>query len=110
SVRDTGIGIAPEQLVRLFDDYAQVAQPGASAAQSNNGKGLGLAIAKRFVQMHGGRIWAESQVGKGSTFFVALPMTTVQVAPAVRHSHIAPVAQGQTHLVVVDADPAAAAY
>jgi signal transduction histidine kinase len=110
SVRDTGIGIAPEQLVHLFDDYSQVSQPGQATSQANNGKGLGLAIAKRFVHMHGGRIWAESQVGKGSTFFVAIPMTTVQVAPAVRHSHIAPVSKSQSHLIVVDSDPAAADY
>ncbi|MCC6455896.1 MAG: response regulator [Caldilineaceae bacterium] len=110
AVRDTGIGIAPDQLLLLFDDYSQVAQPGQTTGQTNNGKGLGLAIAKRFVQMHGGRIWAESQVGKGSTFFVAIPMTTVQVAPAVRHSHIAPIPEMQQHLLVIDPDPAAAAY
>lgn len=110
TVRDTGIGIAPEQLVCLFTDYAQVAHPGESVNSTTNGKGLGLAIAKRFVQMHGGNIWAESQVGKGSTFFVAIPMTTVQVAPAVRHSHIAPISESQTHLLVVDTDPAAADY
>jgi signal transduction histidine kinase/CheY-like chemotaxis protein len=110
SVRDTGIGITPEHLLRLFDDYSQVVQPGQTASQTSNGKGLGLAIAKRFVQMHGGRIWAESQVGKGSTFFVAIPMTTVQVAPAVRHSHIAPTLESQQHLLVIDPDPAAADY
>jgi signal transduction histidine kinase/CheY-like chemotaxis protein len=113
SVRDTGIGIAPEQLVRLFDDFAQASnngQTGQSASQHADGKGLGLAIAKRFVQMHGGRIWAESQVGKGSTFYVAIPMTTVQVAPAVRHSHLPSEPASQQHLVVVDGDPAAAAY
>ncbi len=110
SVRDTGVGIAPEQLARLFDDYSQVMQPGQTASQTSSGKGLGLAIAKRFVEMHGGRIWAESQVGKGSTFFVAIPMTTVQVAPAVRHSHITAVMESQRHLLVIDPDPAAAAY
>ena len=118
SVRDTGIGIAPDQLQRLFDDYAQATHPGQVGSQQANqhltqhsdGKGLGLAIAKRFVQMHGGRIWAESQLGKGSTFFIAIPMTTVQVAPAVRHSHIAAQHDSQQHLIVVDADPAAATY
>jgi CheY-like chemotaxis protein len=110
SVRDTGVGIAPEQLLRLFDDYVQVGQTDQSASQTSQGKGLGLAIAKRFVQMHGGRIWAESQVGKGSTFFVAIPMTTVQVAPAVRHSQILPVMDKQQHLLVIDPDPSAAAY
>lgn len=118
SVRDTGIGIAPDQLAHLFDDFAQASQPGQSAnahsnghaSQYGDGKGLGLAIAKRFVQMHGGRIWAESQLGKGSTFFVAIPMTTVQVAHAVRHSHISGPLDSQQHLVVVDSDPAAATY
>ena len=117
SVRDTGIGIEPEQLARLFDDFAQAAYVGTPgqtlsqhAAQHSDGKGLGLAIAKRFVQMHGGRIWAESEVGKGSTFFVAIPMTTVQVVPGIRHSHVATTSTSQQHLLVVDADPAAAAY
>lgn len=111
SVRDTGIGIAPDQLARLFEDFAQAKQPGQNTApHGGDGKGLGLAIAKRFVQMHGGRIWAESQLGKGSTFFVAIPMTTVQVASAVRHSHLPTPLDRQQHLVVVDSDPSAAAY
>jgi signal transduction histidine kinase/CheY-like chemotaxis protein len=107
SVRDTGIGIAPEHLSTLFQDYAQTPQGG----RTGDGKGLGLAIAKRFVQMHGGRIWAESQVGHGSAFFFTVPIHTIQVVPSVRHSSVAPdQPPADYHLLLVDPDPAAAAY
>jgi signal transduction histidine kinase len=66
-VRDTGKGIAPEQLPYVFDRYWQ-AKDAAS-----RGSGLGLAIAKGLVEAHGGRIWAESTPGKGSTFSFSLP-------------------------------------
>ncbi|KFE62359.1 ATP-binding protein [Hyalangium minutum] len=66
-VRDTGKGIAPEQLAYVFDRYWQ-AKDAAS-----RGAGLGLAIAKGLVEAHGGRIWAESTPGKGSTFSFSLP-------------------------------------
>lgn len=107
AVRDTGIGIAPDALPGLFQDYAQ----GAITGAAGEGKGLGLAIAKRFVQMHGGRIWAESQPGHGSTFYFVLPVDTVQVVPVTRHSALDTLAPSHTpHLVVVDAEPAAATY
>jgi signal transduction histidine kinase len=69
AVRDTGIGIAPEDLPRVFDEFRQVGQGLARA----EGSGLGLALAKRFVELHGGRIWVESEPGQGSTFTVMLP-------------------------------------
>src|SRR5262249_25384982 len=62
AVADTGIGIAPEHLPRLFDTFSQV--PGGASG----GAGLGLAIAKRIVEAHGGRIWAQSEPGRGSVF------------------------------------------
>jgi len=67
SVRDTGRGIAPEALVAIFDRFWQ------APSTTRRGMGLGLYISKCIVEAHGGRIWAESQVGRGSTFFFTLP-------------------------------------
>ena len=68
SVRDTGLGIAPEEQVRLFEEFRQTA-----SARGREGTGLGLSLAKKFVELHGGRIWVESALGKGSTFTFTLP-------------------------------------
>src|SRR5881296_39374 len=65
SVQDTGIGMKPEDLPKLFREFEQI---DGSYTRRYQGTGLGLALCRRFVQMHGGRIWAESQFGKGSTF------------------------------------------
>jgi signal transduction histidine kinase len=69
AVRDTGIGIATEDLPKVFDEFRQVGQGLARA----EGSGLGLALARRFVELHGGRIWVESTPGQGSTFSFTLP-------------------------------------
>jgi len=69
-ITDTGDGIPPEELPRIFDKFYQV-QLGLEAKAK--GTGLGLSIAKGLVELQGGRIWAESQVGHGSTFFFTLP-------------------------------------
>lgn len=71
AVADTGIGIAPADLVRIFDEFYQV-DGGSNRRQE--GAGLGLAISRRFVGLHGGRMWAESSMGQGSTFFFTLPL------------------------------------
>lgn len=71
SVRDTGVGVPAEDLPRIFERFYK-----ADRARSGGGTGLGLSIAKHIVQAHGGRIWAESVEGKGSTFYVALPVLT----------------------------------
>jgi len=71
SVSDTGAGIPPDQLETIFDEFRQVDAWRPAALE---GKGLGLAIARRFVQAHGGRIWAESELGRGSTFYFSLPL------------------------------------
>jgi GAF domain-containing protein len=70
SVSDTGIGIAPEDQPKIFEEFRQV---GADYAHKVEGTGLGLTLAKKFVELHGGRIWVESEVGKGSTFSFTLP-------------------------------------
>jgi signal transduction histidine kinase len=71
SVSDTGIGIAPEDQDAIFEEFRQV---GSDEARKQEGTGLGLTLAKKFVELHGGRIWVESQVGKGSTFTFILPV------------------------------------
>jgi two-component system phosphate regulon sensor histidine kinase PhoR len=69
SVRDTGVGISREDLARVFERFYK-----ADRARSSGGTGLGLAIAKHIVQAHGGRIWAQSTEGRGTTFFFTLPI------------------------------------
>jgi signal transduction histidine kinase len=70
SVHDTGIGIKSEDLPKLFREFEQL---DGSYTRRYQGTGLGLALCRRFVQMHGGRIWAESEFGKGSTFTLPCP-------------------------------------
>jgi len=70
-VRDTGIGIAPEDQAVVFEEFKQV---GRDRMRKAEGTGLGLALTKRFVELHGGAIRLESSPGKGSTFTVELPL------------------------------------
>jgi signal transduction histidine kinase len=70
-VSDTGIGIPREELQNVFAEFRQV---DTAVTREFGGTGLGLSITKRFVEMHGGRIWAESDVGKGCTFFFTVPL------------------------------------
>ena len=72
SVSDTGIGIAPEDQPRIFEEFRQV---GTDYAHKSEGTGLGLTLAKKFVELHGGKIWVESEVGKGSKFTFTLPIS-----------------------------------
>jgi signal transduction histidine kinase len=71
AVSDTGIGIAPEDQAAIFEEFRQV---GREDARKHEGTGLGLTLAKKFVELHGGRIWLQSQVGQGSTFSFTLPV------------------------------------
>ncbi len=71
-VGDTGIGIAPEHHELIFMEFAQV---DSSSSRRHHGTGLGLTIARRLVQLHGGRIWLESSVGDGSRFYFTIPIS-----------------------------------
>jgi signal transduction histidine kinase len=79
SVADTGPGISPEQADKIFDEFYQIPQAGRPKIK---GMGLGLTIAKKLLEMHGGKIWVESEPGEGSTFFFILPPgELIHVAP-----------------------------
>jgi signal transduction histidine kinase len=71
SVRDTGVGIALEDQETIFEEFRQV---GSDYAHKREGTGLGLTLTKKFVEMHGGKIWVESRPAKGSTFTFTLPL------------------------------------
>jgi signal transduction histidine kinase len=75
SVRDTGPGISADDQTRLFQEFQQADN---AITKKKGGTGLGLAISKRIIEMHGGKIWVESQVGQGSTFAFTLPITVEQ--------------------------------
>jgi signal transduction histidine kinase len=77
SVRDTGIGIPPSALAHIFEPFYQVDQ---SSTRAYGGTGLGLSLAKSYVEAHGGCIWVDSQPGEGSTFMVSLPAVPEEIA------------------------------
>jgi signal transduction histidine kinase len=70
-VQDNGIGIAPMDQARLFEKFYRGSQ---REARQEKGTGLGLAIVKSIVEKHGGKVWLDSEVGRGSTFFVLMPL------------------------------------
>jgi signal transduction histidine kinase len=70
AVTDTGVGIAPEDQEAVFEEFRQV----GAADNKVEGTGLGLALSRKFIELHGGRIWVKSQVGQGSTFTFTLPV------------------------------------
>jgi signal transduction histidine kinase/putative methionine-R-sulfoxide reductase with GAF domain len=70
SVSDTGVGVAPEDQEAIFEEFRQV----GTADKKVEGTGLGLALSRKFIELHGGRIWVESQVGTGSTFTFSIPV------------------------------------
>ena len=77
-VKDAGIGIASDEIGQIFEKYRQVSS-GRSSGQK--GTGLGLVICKKIVEAHGGRIWAESQEGRGATVFFSLPVDALRSGP-----------------------------
>ena len=69
-VSDAGVGIAREDQETVFEEFRQV----GTADKKVEGTGLGLALSRKFIELHGGRIWVRSQVGEGSTFTFAIPV------------------------------------
>jgi PAS domain S-box-containing protein len=97
-VRDTGIGIAPEDMAHIFERFYRADHP---LVQETRGTGLGLSIVKMFVEMHGGRIWVESEPDMGSTFTFILPIPALLEGETRRPvSHLT--ARMRTILVVDD--------
>ena len=86
SVSDTGVGIAPEDQEKVFEEFRQV----GSAAKKVEGTGLGLALCRKFVELHGGKIWVKSEVGVGSTFTFSVPLRSDDRLDVVREgpSHV----------------------
>jgi signal transduction histidine kinase/GAF domain-containing protein len=80
SVHDQGIGIAPEDLARIWERFYRVDN---TNTRRIGGTGLGLSITKALVELHGGRVWAQSELGKGSRFFFTLPIPGADLAPRV---------------------------
>jgi signal transduction histidine kinase len=70
SVMDSGVGIAPEDQAAVFEEFRQV----GAASKTVEGTGLGLALSRKFIELHGGRIWVKSQMGHGATFTFTLPV------------------------------------
>jgi len=110
SVTDTGVGISPTDQTKLFTRFFRADNPLSVEA---GGTGLGLAIAKSLVELHGGRIWATSQLGVGSTFSFVLPVYEEEIrqspgeAPEIAPESVAPLftTGGPHHILVVDDEP-----
>ena len=79
AVVDTGFGIAPDDQKRIFEEFQQVDN---TSTRKKGGTGLGLSISRRIVELHGGRIWVESEVGKGSSFKVVVPINAAPIKEA----------------------------
>ncbi len=89
---DTGIGLSPDEQGRIFEQFYQA---GDSLSRTAQGTGLGLSIIKQLVEAHGGKIWVESQVGKGSRFSFTLPVFSPKAKPLRPPSELAS-SQGET--------------
>ena len=78
-VRDTGCGIAPEDHVKVFEAFRQT----ETGLRKAGGTGLGLPISKRLAEAHGGHLWLESEIGRGSVFSVKLPIKSAALFPTI---------------------------
>jgi signal transduction histidine kinase/CheY-like chemotaxis protein len=107
AVHDTGVGIAPDDQQRIFDEFEQAGDP-----RGRDGSGLGLALARRFVEVHGGRLTVASEIGRGSTFVVTLPIAGPPGAEAPAQPEAPPRAAPASHaadlVLVVEDDERAA--
>jgi signal transduction histidine kinase/DNA-binding response OmpR family regulator len=101
SVRDTGVGIAAAEQDRVFEAFQR---GGRAARTSTEGTGLGLTLSKRIIDLHGGRLWMESEVGVGSTFSFAIPLEPTAAAPAEPGEPVTAVSDGTRGILVVDDD------
>jgi PAS domain S-box-containing protein len=103
AVADTGIGIKPEDQQRIFRDFEQLE---SAYVREQQGTGLGLALTKKLVELHGGRIWVESEFGRGTTFRFVLPLRVrTQVTPrSIAAPREAPVQREAGSLVLVVED------
>ena len=101
-VKDTGIGIAPEQYDKIFDRFSQVE---ISLSRKYDGAGLGLAICKGLVELLGGKIWVESELGKGTTFYFTLPYVSADVPynDGIR-SNVLPLAGARGKVLIAEDD------
>ena len=102
SVRDTGIGIAPAEQDRIFEAFQR---GGRAARTSTEGTGLGLTLSKRIVDLHGGRLWMESEPGVGSTFSFSIPLEPASAPAADRPPEpVAAPSDGKDNVLVVEDD------
>jgi len=99
SVRDTGIGIPPERINRLFQAFSQV---DSSTTRRFGGTGLGLSISRSLVHLMGGKIWAESEAGKGSTFHFTVRVKATEATSNLHPIGIQPDLKGRSLLIVDD--------
>jgi signal transduction histidine kinase/CheY-like chemotaxis protein/HAMP domain-containing protein len=107
SVKDTGIGVPPEHQTTIFEEFLQV---DASTTRRTGGAGLGLSISRHLVELHGGRMWVESEAGVGSTFTFTLPISRMEQAEEPELADLSIDPNRKLILAVEDDDGAIAIY
>lgn len=106
SVRDTGTGIPADQLDRIFEGFHRA----DAGPRGRSGTGLGLSVSRQFVELHGGRMWPESKLGEGSTFYFSLPLpgATPETVPLQHVPYRKQAQRSDLPVVEVDPDPSTA--